>query len=147
MPDLSEYSRKWRPTSHSWPVAAAALLGVAVAISAWFAVSIWEQRLARAQFNAVAGNLRRSCRTASMIFLARSSRFGLSMIHAMGDLLLKEVVNRLRNAVRPDDLVARFGGDEFAVLLTEVSDPEATELLRAGRIQPATGARIASSAA
>jgi diguanylate cyclase (GGDEF)-like protein len=69
------------------------------------------------------------------------------MIHAMGDLLLKEVVNRLRNAVRPDDLVARFGGDEFAVLLTEVSDPEATELLRAGRIQPATGARIASSAA
>ena len=34
--------------------------------------------------------------------------------HAMGDILLKEVVNRLRNAVRPDDLVARFGGDEFA---------------------------------
>ncbi|MBC8013850.1 MAG: GGDEF domain-containing protein [Methyloceanibacter sp.] len=34
--------------------------------------------------------------------------------HAMGDLLLKEVVNRLRNAVRPEDLVARSGGDEFA---------------------------------
>jgi GGDEF domain-containing protein len=47
--------------------------------------------------------------------------------HAMGDILLKEVVNRLRNAVRPDDLVARFGGDEFAVLLTEVSDPETAE--------------------
>src|SRR3990170_4998491 len=43
--------------------------------------------------------------------------------HAMGDLLLKEVVNRLRNAVRPEDLVARFGGDEFAILLSEVTDP------------------------
>ena len=56
MADLSEYSRKWRPASHTWPIAAAALLGVAVAVSAWFAVSVWEQRLARAKFNAVAGN-------------------------------------------------------------------------------------------
>ncbi len=51
--------------------------------------------------------------------------------HAMGDILLKEVVNRLRNAVRAGDLVARFGGDEFAVLLTEVSDPETAEDLAA----------------
>jgi diguanylate cyclase (GGDEF)-like protein len=51
--------------------------------------------------------------------------------HAMGDILLKEVVNRLKNAVRPDDLVARFGGDEFAVLLTGVSDPETAEDLAA----------------
>jgi diguanylate cyclase len=51
--------------------------------------------------------------------------------HAMGDILLKEVVNRLRNAVRADDLVARFGGDEFAVLLSEVSDPETAEDLAA----------------
>ena len=50
MADLSEYSRKWRPASHTWPIAAAALLGVAVAVSAWFAVSVWEQRLARAKF-------------------------------------------------------------------------------------------------
>jgi hypothetical protein len=54
MADLSEYSRKWRPASHTWPIAAAALLGVAVAVSAWFTVSVWEQRLARAKFNAVA---------------------------------------------------------------------------------------------
>lgn len=47
--------------------------------------------------------------------------------HAMGDLLLKEVVNRLRNAVRPDDLVARFGGDEFAILLLGVTDPAEIE--------------------
>ena len=35
---------------------AAACLGLAVAVSAWFAVSIWEERLARAKFNAVAGD-------------------------------------------------------------------------------------------
>jgi diguanylate cyclase (GGDEF)-like protein len=49
--------------------------------------------------------------------------------HAMGDLLLKEVVNRLRSAVRSDDLVARFGGDEFAVLLAEVTDRGTAEEL------------------
>ncbi|MGH9807317.1 MAG: CHASE domain-containing protein, partial [Terriglobia bacterium] len=42
--------------------------------------------------------------------------------HAMGDLLLKEVVSRLRSAVRPEDLVARFGGDEFAILVPEIID-------------------------
>ena len=44
--------------------------------------------------------------------------------HAMGDLLLKDVVSRLKSAVRPEDLVARFGGDEFAILVPEVTDPE-----------------------
>jgi CHASE1-domain containing sensor protein len=56
MPELSEYSRKWRPVSHVWPIVAAACLGLAVAVSAWFAVSIWEERLARAKFTAVAGD-------------------------------------------------------------------------------------------
>jgi EAL domain-containing protein (putative c-di-GMP-specific phosphodiesterase class I) len=41
----------------------------------------------------------------------------------MGDLLLKEVVERLKSAVRPTDLVARFGGDEFAILLPEIAEP------------------------
>jgi diguanylate cyclase (GGDEF)-like protein/PAS domain S-box-containing protein len=43
-----------------------------------------------------------------------------SLGHASGDAVLQEVSHRLRSAVRPTDTVARFGGDEFAVLVEEV---------------------------
>ena len=41
---------------HIWPIVAVACLGLAVAVAAWFAVSVWEERLARAKFTAIAGD-------------------------------------------------------------------------------------------
>jgi diguanylate cyclase (GGDEF)-like protein/PAS domain S-box-containing protein len=48
-----------------------------------------------------------------------------SLGHPVGDVLLKEVVERLRSCVRESDTVSRQGGDEFIILLNDVRDSEA----------------------
>jgi diguanylate cyclase (GGDEF)-like protein/PAS domain S-box-containing protein len=47
-----------------------------------------------------------------------------SLGHATGDELLVEIAHRLRAAIRPTDVVARMGGDEFVVLVEGVARAE-----------------------
>jgi len=51
--------------------------------------------------------------------------------HPMGDKLLCAVADRLKSCVRDTDMVARFGGDEFAVLQDDISDAASIEALAA----------------
>jgi diguanylate cyclase (GGDEF)-like protein/PAS domain S-box-containing protein len=58
-------------------------------------------------------------------FKAVNDTFG----HHVGDLLLKEVAQRILSAIRETDFVARLGGDEFVVIQADVSQPQAAQTL------------------
>ncbi len=60
---------------------------------------------------------------------------GLKMIndtfgHVVGDVWLQRAANALRSAFRSEDIVARIGGDEFAVLLTDADETVADHAQR-----------------
>ncbi|MDR7085775.1 diguanylate cyclase (GGDEF)-like protein/PAS domain S-box-containing protein [Aeromicrobium panaciterrae] len=57
--------------------------------------------------------------------------------HGAGDELLCEMSERLLECLRPEDVVARFGGDEFALLFEDTTLKEALSAIE--RIQAATG--------
>ena len=64
--------------------------------------------------------------------------------HVVGDLLLIKAANRLISCVREIDTVARFGGDEFVVLISDIDIDQAESVKQSGRI--ADKIRIALSA-
>ncbi|MCE9569544.1 MAG: PAS domain S-box protein [Rhodocyclales bacterium] len=63
--------------------------------------------------------------------------------HAVGDLLLSEAARRIASCVRGVDTVARFGGDEFVVLLNELDVDKAKSAAQAGMVAEKIRARLA----
>ncbi|MGZ5434576.1 MAG: putative bifunctional diguanylate cyclase/phosphodiesterase [Pyrinomonadaceae bacterium] len=66
-----------------------------------------------------------------LVSLDRFEKINDTLGHATGDLLLQQVANRLAQRTKKGDTIARFGGDEFAFLLTSIErTDEAAEFAR-----------------
>jgi diguanylate cyclase (GGDEF)-like protein/PAS domain S-box-containing protein len=76
-----------------------------------------DQALAEARRNRLHGAI-------LFVDLNRFKPINDSLGHGIGDRLLQQVAERLRNAVRTEDVVARLGGDEFVVALFDISRRE-----------------------
>ena len=87
----------------------------------------------------------------------RSNRYGAIMFldldnfkplndkhgHGVGDLLLIEVAHRINSCIRESDTAARFGGDEFVVILTELDKDETGSAAQAGIVAEKIRATLA----
>jgi diguanylate cyclase (GGDEF)-like protein len=64
-----------------------------------------------------------------LIDLDKFKRVNDTLGHIAGDKLLKEVGLRLKQSLRAYDVAARFGGDEFAILLEDLSECHQSEMV------------------
>jgi len=81
---------------------------------------LFHDRLTQAIEHAIRTN-----RAAALLYLDLDNfkRVNDTLGHEIGDSLLREVAGRLKQCVRKEDTVARPGGDEFTILLNEVTTP------------------------
>lgn len=54
--------------------------------------------------------------------------------HGAGDIVLKDVAHRLKNGLRQSDIVGRYGGEEFALLLPDTNPEQAREVVERLRV-------------
>jgi diguanylate cyclase (GGDEF)-like protein/PAS domain S-box-containing protein len=90
---------------------------------------------------------RRSGRYGALMFLDLDNFKPLNDTHghSVGDLLLVEVANRLKASVREMDTVARIGGDEFVVMLSELDEDASLSEAQARGIAEKIRSRLAEN--
>lgn len=84
--------------------------------------------LLRERLNYTLAEMKRSKKHGAVLFLDLDNFKSLNDIHghSIGDVLLCQVADRLKQCVREVDTVARFGGDEFVVILNALHEDEET---------------------
>ena len=87
--------------------------------------------LLRDRLNKALGVARRRRSSIAVLFLDldRFKVINDSLGHSFGDLLLQHVAERLKHEIREEDTVARVGGDEFLIALSNVSGPAEVEAI------------------
>lgn len=92
------------------------------------------RRLLTDRLSQVLANCQRSGGFGALLFLDLDNFKPLNDCHGheVGDLLLIEVGQRLNACVRESDTVARFGGDEFVVMLSQLGSDEQESIQQAG---------------
>jgi diguanylate cyclase (GGDEF)-like protein/PAS domain S-box-containing protein len=83
----------------------------------------------------------RQARNVALLFLDldRFKVINDSLGHSFGDLVLQQVANRLKNEIRQHDTVARVGGDEFLILLTDIENMAEVDAIAMRIVESITG--------
>jgi diguanylate cyclase (GGDEF)-like protein/PAS domain S-box-containing protein len=94
------------------------------------------RRLLADRLNQIMSSSKRSGRFSAVMFLDLDNFKALNDLqgHFMGDLLLVEVASRLGACIRQMDVVVRFGGDEFVVVLSEIGETRKEATMQAKSI-------------
>jgi len=87
--------------------------------------------LFRERFTLELAHARRNSQMLAVLFLDldRFKSVNDTLGHSMGDDLLREIASRLKGVLRKVDTISRMGGDEFMVLLPEISKAEDTVII------------------
>ncbi|MGD8592798.1 MAG: EAL domain-containing protein [Gammaproteobacteria bacterium] len=80
------------------------------------------------RFKSALAHARRHGKYVAVLFLDLNNfkRVNDSLGHAAGDALLQQVARRLKTCLRPNDTVARHGGDEFTIVVGDLTNVEHT---------------------